>query len=131
MGIVDMQSKIASKAQDSNTKVIDSNVRNLMRSYISRIFLVVYAINHVVANKGGKTPGVDGVRYERSRTGKTKVGFENAANLALEINHPFLKNYKSKAVKRVYIPKLGPAKPRLLSIPTLLDRVIQNVSTRH
>ena len=98
-----------------------------MRPYISRIFLVVYAINHVVTNKGGKTSGVDGIRYERSRTGKTKVGFENAANLVLEINHPFLKNYKSKAVKRVYIPKLGSAKPRLLSIPTLLDRVIQKM----
>merc|ERR1711933_638246 len=87
--IVDMQSKIASKAQDSNTKVIDSNVKNLMRSYISRIFLVVYAINHVVTNKGGKTPGVDGVRYERSRTGKIKAGFDNAANLALKLNNQF------------------------------------------
>jgi RNA-directed DNA polymerase len=125
--IVDMQSKIASKARDSNTKMIDSNVKNLMRTYISRIFLVVYAINHVVTNKGGKTPGVDGVRYERSRTGKTKAGSENAANLALEISHPFLKNYKSKAVKRVYIPKFGSAKPRPLSIPTLLDCVIQKM----
>lgn len=125
--IVDMQSKVASKARDSNTKVIDSNVKNLMRSYISKIFLVVYVINHVVTNKGGKTLGVDGVRYERSRTGKTKAGFENAANLALKINNQFLKNYKSKAVKRVYIPKLGSAKPRPLSIPTLLDRVIQKM----
>lgn len=125
--IVDMQSKIASKAQDSNTKVIDSNVKNLMRSYISRIFLVVYAINHVVTNKGGKTPGVDGVRYERSRTGKTKAGFDNAANLALKLNNQFLKNYKGKAVKRVYIPKFGSTKLRPLSIPTLLDRVIQKM----
>ena len=125
--IVDMQSKIASKARDSNAKVIDSNVKNLMRSYISKIFLVVYAINHVLTNKGGKTPGVDGVRYERSRSGKTKAGFENASSLALKINYQFLKNYKSKAVKRVYIPKLGSAKPRPLSIPTLLDRVIQKM----
>ena len=125
--IVDMQSKIASKVQDSNTKVIDSNVKNLMRSYISKIFLVVYAINHVLTNKGGKTPGVDGVRYDRSRSGKTEEGFENAANLALKINHQFLKNYKSKAVKRVYIPKCGSAKPRPLGIPTLLDRVIQKM----
>lgn len=125
--IVDMQSKIASKARDSNTKVIDSNVKNLMRSYISKIFLVVYAINHVLTNKGGKTPGVDGVRYDRSRSGKTKAGFENAANLALKINHQFLKNYKSKAVKRVYISKFGSARLRPLGIPTLLDRVIQKI----
>jgi hypothetical protein len=42
--IVDMQSKIAFEALDFRTKVIDSNVKNLMRSYISKIFLVVYAI---------------------------------------------------------------------------------------
>lgn len=125
--IVDMQSKIASKARESNTKVIDSNVKNLMRSYISKIFLIVYAINHVLINKGGKTPGVDDIRYERSRSGKTKAGFENAANLVLKINYQFLKSFKSKAVKRVYIPKFGSAKPRPLNIPTLLDRAIQKM----
>jgi RNA-directed DNA polymerase len=98
-----------------------------MRSYISRIFLVIYAVNHVLTNSGGKISGVDGVCYERSRTGKTKVGFENAANLVFKINNQFLKNYKSKAVKRVYIPKLGSAKSRPLSIPTLLDRVVQKM----
>jgi len=125
--IVYMQFKIASKARDSNTQVIDSNVKNIMRSYISKIFLVVYAINHVLTNKGGKTPGVDGIRFDRSRTGKTKSGFENAAKLALKINHQFLKNYKSKAVKRVYIPKPGSTEPRSLGVPTLLDRVIQKM----
>lgn len=125
--IVDMQSKIASKARDSKTKVIGSDVKNLMRSYISKIFLVVYAINHVLTNKRGKTQGVDGVRYDRSRSSKTKAGFENVANLALKINHQFLKNYKSKVVKRVYIPKCGSARLRPLSIPTLLDRVIQKM----
>lgn len=125
--IVGMQSKIASKARDSITKAIDSNVKNLMRSYVSKIFLVVYAINYVLTNKGGKTSGLDGIGYDRSRNGKTKVGFENAANLALKINHKFLKNYKSKAVKRVYVLEFGSAKPRLLNIPTLLDRVIQKM----
>jgi hypothetical protein len=125
--IVYMQFKIASKARDSNTQVIDSNVKNIMRSYISKIFLVVYAINHVLTNKGGKTTGVDGIRFDRSRTGKTKSGFENAAKLALKINHQFLKNYKSKAVKRVYIPKPGSTEPRSLGVPTLLDRVIQKM----
>lgn len=125
--VVDMQSKIASKARESYTKVINSNVKNLMRSYISKIFLVVYTINHVLTNKGGKTPGVDGIRYERSRIGKTRAGFENATHLALTINYQFLKNYKNKAVKRIYIPKLGSAKTRPLSISTLLDRVIQKM----
>jgi RNA-directed DNA polymerase len=125
--IANMQSKIASKTRESITQVIDLNVKNLMRSYVSKIFLVVYSINHVLVNKGGKTPGVDDIRYDRSRNGKTKSGFENAANLALKINHQFLKKYKSKAVKRVRIPKPGSTKPRSLGIPTLLDRVIQKM----
>lgn len=122
-----MQFKIASKARESIIQVIDSNVKNLMRSYISKIFLVVYAINSVLTNKGGKSPGVDGIRYDRSRNGKTKPGFENAASLALKINYQFLKSYKSEAVKRVFIPKPGSTAHRSLGIPTILDRVIQKM----
>ena len=111
-----MQFKIASKARDSITQVIDSNVKNLIRSYTSKIFLVVYAINHVLTNKG-KNSKYRWYSLHRSRNGKIKSGFENAANLALKINHQFLKNYKSKSVKRVYIPKLGSNNSRPLAYP--------------
>lgn len=125
--VADMQFEIASKAERSITWVVKSNLKNLMRSYVSKVFLVTYAVNHVLTNKGGSTAGIDGIRYERSRKGKTNKGFQNAANLVLKINYKFLKTYKCKPVKRVYIPERDSSKLRLLSIPTLLDRSVQKM----
>jgi len=124
---VTMQFKIASKAEKSIIHVVESDLKNLMRSYVSKIFLVIYAVNHVLINKGGSTSGIDRTHYERSRNGKTSEGFQNAASLVLKINYKFLKIYKCKPVKRIYIPKRYSSKPRLLSIPTLLDRSIQKL----
>lgn len=125
--VADMQLEIASKAEKSTTRVVESNLKNLMRSYVSKVFLVTYAVNHVLTNKGGSTAGIDGIRYERSRNGKPSKGFQNAASLVLKINYKFLKTYKCKPVKRVYIPKRDPSKLRPLGIPTLLDRSVQKV----
>jgi len=125
--VASMQLEIASKAEKSTTFVVESNLKNLMRSYVSKIFLVTYAVNHVLANKGGSTAGIDGIRYERSRNGKPSKGFQNAASLVLRINYKFLKTYKCKPVKRVYIPKRDSFKLRPLGIPTLLDRSVQKM----
>lgn len=122
-----MQYKIAFKTRDSNTKVINSDVKNLMGSYISKIFLVVYAINHVLMNKKVKTLNVDCILYNRYKNNKTIAGFENAVNIALKINHQFLKDYKSKVVKLVCISKLNSVKSRFLNTPTLLDNIIQKM----
>ena len=97
--VANMQLEIASKAEKSTTHVVESNLKNSMRSYVSKIFLVIYAVNHVLANKGGSTPGIDGIRYERSRNGKTSKSFQNAVSLVLKINYKFLKTYKCKPVK--------------------------------
>ena len=125
--VADMQLEIASKAEKSTTRVVDSNLKNLMRSYVSKVFLVIYAVNHVLTNKGGRTPGIDGIRYERLRNGKTRKDFQNAASLVLKINYKFLKTYECKPIKRVYILKRGSFKFRLLGIPTLLDRSVQKM----
>lgn len=125
--VANMQLEIASKAEKSITRVVESNLKNLMRSYVSKIFLVTYAVNHVLANKSGSTAGIDGIRYERSRNGKISKGFQNAASLVLKINYKFLKTYKCKPVKRVYISKRGSSKFSSLGVPTLLDRSVQKV----
>jgi len=125
--VADMQLEIASKTEKSTTRVVDSNLKNLMRSYVSKVFLVIYAVNHVLTNKGGRTPGIDGIRYERLRNGKTRKDFQNAASLVLKINYKFLKTYECKPIKRVYILKRGSFKFRLLGIPTLLDRSVQKM----
>lgn len=125
--VANMQLEIASKADKSTTHVVKSNLKNLMRSYVSKNFLVIYAVNHVLTNKGGSTSAIDEIRYERSRDGKTSKGFQNAASLVLKINYKFLKTYKYKPVKRVYIPKRDSSKSRPLEIPTLLDRSVQKL----
>jgi RNA-directed DNA polymerase len=122
-----MQYKIAVKTKNSNTKIINSDVKNLMGSYISNIFLVIYAINQILIYKDTKTLNVDCIPYNRYKSSKTKACFENAANIALKINHQFLKDYKSKTVNPVYTSKLNYVKSKLLSTPTLLDQVIQKM----
>jgi len=125
--VANMQLEIASKAEKSTLQIVDSNLKNYMRSYVSKIFLVVYAVNHVLTNKGGKTPGVDGIRYERSRNGTINKGFQNATSLVFKINYTFLKTYKCKPVKRVYINKLNRSKSRPSNIPTIVDRSVQKL----
>jgi RNA-directed DNA polymerase len=122
-----MQSKIASKTRDSNAKVINSDLKALMGSYISKIFLVVYAVSHILTKKEVNTLNVDNNFYDKCRNSKTKAGFENAVNIALKINNKFLKDYKNKAVKFVCVSKLNSVKSRLFNTPTLLDRVIQKM----
>lgn len=110
--VAHIQLEIASKTEKVTTDIVTSDVKNFMRSYISKLFLVVYAVNSILTNKGGSTPGVDGIRYERSRNGKTSKGFENAVSLVLKINYKFLKTYKCQPVKRVYVTRLNSYKLR-------------------
>jgi retron-type reverse transcriptase len=120
-----MHSKILSKAQDSITKAIDLDVKNLMRSYISNIFLIVYTINNIFTNKKLKLGRESSICYGRLRDRKTKTGFENAANLALKINNTFYKNCNNKSTKHVYITKLNSIK--LKQISRLSDHIIQKM----
>lgn len=122
-----MQFDIASKARESNTKVIEYNVKNLMKSYISKTFLIVYAMNQILVNKENKTPDMDGILYKGSKDGKVKEGFQNATCLALKINYQFLKNYKCKPFKRTYNSKLDSSNFKPLDIPTIQDHTIQKM----
>jgi RNA-directed DNA polymerase len=70
------------------------------------------AIKRVTQNKGGKTPGIDGITW---KSGADKI--DAAQNLAQ-------KGYKAKPLKRVVIPKKN-GKKRSLGIPVLYDRAQQ------
>ncbi|MEE8058966.1 MAG: group II intron reverse transcriptase/maturase [Pseudomonadales bacterium] len=70
------------------------------------------AVRKVTQNKGGKTPGVEGVTW---KTPKQKV---QAAKMIKR------RGYHSQPLKRIYIPKKN-GKRRPLSIPTLMDRSVQ------
>jgi len=125
--IADMQFKIASKTKESITRVVDSSVKNLMKTYVSKIFLIVYAINQVLINKNGKTFDANRIHCKISRNGKISKNYQNASDLALKINYKFLKNYKCKLIKRTFIPVLGTFKLKPLSISTILDCIIQKM----
>ena len=70
-------------------------------------------------NQGKYTAGADGVKMVRGREGMNK---EVRASLLKDINI----SKKPSPIKRVYIPKSN-GKKRPLGIPTLTDRIIQNI----
>jgi len=70
-------------------------------------------------NQGKYTAGVDGVKMVRGREGTNK-------KLRLSLFKDINISKKPSPIKRVYIPKAN-GKKRPLGIPTLTDRIIQNI----
>src|SRR5215831_14225685 len=81
----------------------------LVHSFAARAL----AVRRVTENKGKKTPGVDGERWETP---------EQKAAAVTRIGQ--WRNYQPQPLKRLAIPKKN-GKQRLLSIPTLEDRARQ------
>ena len=80
----------------------------LTRSYTAKL----WAVRRVVTNKGGNTPGIDGVLWV---TDEQKL--EAARNIRF-------RGYRPEPLRRIYIPKSN-GKLRPLGIPTLTDRTMQ------
>ena len=79
------------------------------------------AIDEVRKNKGA--PGVDKMPVEEL------MGYF-ALNESTVIRQILNKEYKPQPVRRVYIPKPGSDKLRPLGIPTVIDRVVQQMVAR-
>ena len=71
------------------------------------------AVKRVVQNAGGKTPGVDKIIWKTPR---------QKMQAALTLKR---KGYKTKPLRRIYIPKKDGRKLRPLSIPTMGCRAMQ------
>lgn len=97
--------------------------------------VILTAIHNIKANKGSKTAGID------KNTVETFLQMPKDECMALI--HKSIDNYKAIPVKRVYIPKgqlngnfkqsegrklLEQKKVRPLGIPTMIDRVIQEMT---
>jgi RNA-directed DNA polymerase len=95
-------------------------IKDLQRSIVTSFAARALAVRRVTTNKGGNTPGVDGMKWDSPH---------KKMNAIKEL-HYLTQNpgeYKAKPVKRVFIPKPGKAEKRPLGIPTLTDRAMQAV----
>lgn len=77
---------------------------------------IVTAVHNIKSNKGSKTAGVDKIKMDRY----LQMQKEELLSLIQSSFH----HYQPKPARRVYIDK-GNGKKRLLGIPTILDRIIQ------
>jgi len=90
-------------------------VRQLQDQLVRTFEARALAVKKVRTNRGGKTPGVDGVVWDRDST------LMEAISRLRDLSR-----YKPMPVKRVYIPK-GKGGRRPLGIPTMYDRAVQTL----
>ncbi|KAG7748258.1 hypothetical protein KL911_005369 [Ogataea haglerorum] len=90
-------------------------VLKLQEELVKSTMTILMAINSVMSNRGGKTPGID------------KKLYDNYTDLLLLVDElRELDSYKATPVKRIYIPKSN-GKLRPLGIPTIKDRCVQEL----
>jgi group II intron reverse transcriptase/maturase len=80
------------------------------------------ALGHVLSNKGSRTAGVDGISRKDLKTVEQQTAFIAALQNDLKTG-----NYQPTPVRRKWIPKPGKPEQRGLGIPTLRDRVVQEL----
>jgi hypothetical protein len=110
------QMDLARLAENSDGTT-DPKVLRLQRQLATNLDFRFLAVRIVTTNQGGKTPGIDNSLISSESEKLTMVELLKEIVLNPE-------NYKSKPVKRVYIPKVS-GKIRALGIPTITDRCLQ------
>ena len=112
---VDKQQKRIYKAEVNKDR---RKVRNIQRMLTNSKAVIVLAVRRVTeTNKGRKTPGIDGFR---ALTDKEKGELVDKL-LTMDIY-----KHNPKPTLRKYIPKKG-NKLRALGIPTIIDRIYQEI----
>jgi group II intron reverse transcriptase/maturase len=107
-----MQHKLATWAQEDPTRKFD----RLLRLIADRDWLAE-AARIVLASRGAKTPGVDGMNAQRMQL--------DLDNILEKLHRELLTGtYCPKPARRIYIPKAN-GKQRPIGIPTLIDRVVE------
>jgi RNA-directed DNA polymerase len=80
------------------------------------------ALQHVLSNKGARTPGIDGISKEDLKTEEQQTEFVDSLRADLKSG-----TYKPMPVKRQWIDKPGKDEKRGLGVPTIRDRVVQEL----
>lgn len=113
-GILKIQQRIYQAEVEGNTRKVNKLIRLLVHD--KRVLL--YSIRLVTQkNKGKSTVGLDGKVY---------LTHDSRMRLFYEMCEENIKLHKVKPVRRVYIPKKN-NKLRPLGIPTIKDRIYQNI----
>lgn len=112
--IIKTQRSFATKALHQPTHRFD----HLYRIICQREWIET-ALEGVLANKGARTPGIDGLTKEDLATESARLTLVQAIEQELRGC-----SFRPSPVRRVYIPK-GNGKQRPLGISTLKDRVVQ------
>ena len=108
--VLRLQIRIAKAVSEGHHGKVKSLQWLLTHSFHAKLL----AVKRVVQNRGGKTPGIDGIIW---RTPHQKM---RAAQSLTR------KGYKTQPLKRIYIPKKNGCK-RPLSIPTMKCRAMQSL----
>jgi RNA-directed DNA polymerase len=103
-----LQVRIAKAVREGRHRKVRSLQWLLTHSYYAKLL----AVKRVVTNKGGKTPGVDGVVW---KTPKQRMQ---------AVSQLYRRGYRPLPLRRVYIRKRS-GKLRPLGIPTMRDRGMQ------
>lgn len=106
-----LQKQIFKASRQGDSKKVRQLQKTLMRSWSNRL-LAVRRVSQ--DNRGKKTAGVDGVK---SLTPTARIKLAKLLRI----------KGKSKATRRVWIPKPRKAEKRPLGIPTIHDRALQGV----
>ena len=104
-----LQARIAKATQENKWNTVKRLQYLLTHSYYAKVL----AVRKVTANKGKKTPGVDGVLWSTPAAKMRGV---------LTLTD---KGYKAKPLRRVFIEKKGKKTKRPLGIPCMYDRALQ------
>lgn len=83
---------------------------------------IMTALESVLANSGARTAGVDGFSKANLKTDEERILFVSQLKESLKTGQ-----YVPTPVKRVWIPKPGKKEKRGLGIPTIADRVVQEM----
>lgn len=105
-----IQRRIASLSTLSRSDKRINGLHRLLRSP----YLFERAYDRISRNKGARTPGIDGETFDG-------ITPEMLADIARRVADG---SYRSRPVRRVYIPKAS-GKTRPLGIPTVEDRLVQ------
>jgi len=111
--VKNLQRRIFRAAQQKDRRKVKHLCRLLLKSH-SNLLVSVRQITQI--NAGKATPGVDG---------EVALDSQSRERLVKELSQ--IQYWKAKPVKRVYIPKAN-GKLRPLGIPTIRDRILQNVA---